>query len=124
MGIALLAIADFWMPLQSLASRLLPARRPRHRDRGNASAGLRYVAVRPSCTARAHGPAATSNAAPSPVRPLRVIRVVDGLQGEKRSTNRMVISGRMDDVCAELDRLAAIEAMEAASPAAGSAQLH
>jgi hypothetical protein len=123
MGIALLAIADFWMPLQSLASRLLPARRPRHRDSGSASAGLRYVAVRPACTARAHG-AAAPKAAPAPVRPLRVIRVVDGPQGEKRSTNRMVISGRMADVCAELDRLAALEAMEAVSAAPHSTSLH
>ena len=122
MGIALLAIADLWMPLQTLANRLLPARRPRRRDNGSASAGLRYVAVRPACTARAHG-AATPKAATAPVRPLRVIRVVDGPRGEKCSANRMVISGRMADVCAELDRLAALEAMEAASTAP-STHLH
>jgi hypothetical protein len=121
MGIALLAIVDLWMPLQSLASRLLPARRPRHRDSGSASAGLRYVAVRPACTA--HGTAAPK-AASAPARPLRVIRAVDGPQGEKRSTNRMVISGRMADVCAELDRLAALEAMEAVSAATRSTHLH
>ncbi|MCR8960891.1 hypothetical protein M0765_025105 [Variovorax sp. S2] len=124
MGIALLAIVDLWMPLQSLASRLLPARRPRRHDSSSASAGLRYVAVRPSCTARTHGPAASADASPAPARPLRVIRVVDGLQGEKRSTNRMVISGRMADVCAELDRLAALEAMEAVSTAPASTRLH
>ncbi|WP_431131699.1 hypothetical protein [Variovorax paradoxus] len=124
MGIALLTIVDLWMPLQSLASRLLPARRRRHRDNnGSASAGLRYVAVRPACTARPHG-AVAPNAAPAPSRPLRVIRVVDGPQGEKRSTNRMVISGRMADVCAELDRLAALEAMEAVSTAPRSTRLH
>ena len=122
MGIALLAIADLWMPLQSLASRLLPARRPARRDTGSTSASLRYVAVRPACTARAQ--AAAPGAAPAPVRPLRVIRVVDGPQGERRSTNRMVISGRMADVCAELDRLAALEAMETISPAPRSTQLH
>ncbi|AGU50012.1 putative secreted protein [Variovorax paradoxus B4] len=124
MGIALLAIVDLWMPLQSLASRLLPARRPRRRDTGSTSAGLRYVAVavRPACAARAH--TATPSAAPAPVRPLRVIRVVDGPLGEKRSTNRMVISGRMADVCAELDRLAALEAMEAVSAAPRSTHLH
>ena len=63
-------------------------------------------------------------AAPAPVRPLRVIRVVDGHQGEGRSTNRMVISGRMADVCAELDRLAALEAMETISATPRSTQLH
>ena len=35
-------------------------------------------------------------------------RVLDGVQGS-RAFGRMVISGRMADVCAELDRLAAIE---------------
>ncbi|WP_293662008.1 hypothetical protein [Rhodoferax sp. OV413] len=47
--------------------------------------------------------------APSPVHPLRVVRVVE--RGQPRSqVGRMVISGRMADVCAELDRLAACEA--------------
>jgi len=123
MGIALLTIVDLWMPLQSLASRLLPSRRPRHRDSGSASAGLRYVAVRPACTARAHA-SAPPKAAAAPSRPLRVIRVVDGPQGQKRSTNRMVISGRMADVCAELDRLAALEAMETLNTAARPTHLH
>jgi hypothetical protein len=41
-------------------------------------------------------------------RPLRVLRVVD--TGHASTTaGRMVISGRMSDVCAELDRLAAME---------------
>lgn len=42
-------------------------------------------------------------------RPLRVLRVMEA--GQPRSqVGRMVISGRMADVCAELDRLAACEA--------------
>jgi len=45
----------------------------------------------------------------SAVRPLRVVRVVDAGQNSG-SVGRMVISGRMADVCAELDRLAAREA--------------
>ncbi|MGZ5179059.1 MAG: hypothetical protein ACXWC6_06890 [Ramlibacter sp.] len=45
-------------------------------------------------------------------RPLRVLRVVDA--GHASTTaGRMVISGRMADVCAELDRLAALEAAAA-----------
>lgn len=45
-------------------------------------------------------------------RPLRVLRIVDA--GHAASTaGRMVISGRMADVCAELDRLAAMEAAAA-----------
>lgn len=42
-------------------------------------------------------------------RPLRVLRVFDG-QPTGTGSGRMVISGRMADVCAELDRLAEVEA--------------
>jgi hypothetical protein len=45
----------------------------------------------------------------SQVKPLRVVRVVETGQ-TRASVGRMVISGRMADVCAELDRLAACEA--------------
>ena len=41
-------------------------------------------------------------------KPLRVVRVVEA--GQRNSVGRMVISGRMKDVCAELDRMAACEA--------------
>lgn len=65
--------------------------------------------------ARATGGASPPRAA-APVRraarPLRVVRVVE--PGPARSTaGRMVISGRMADVCAELDRLAAQESRAA-----------
>ncbi len=42
-------------------------------------------------------------------KPLRVVRVMEAGQ-TRTSVGRMVISGRMADVCAELDRLAASEA--------------
>ncbi|NML45664.1 hypothetical protein HHL11_18090 [Ramlibacter sp. G-1-2-2] len=42
----------------------------------------------------------------APAKPLRVVRVLDAGTG----SGRLVISGRMADVCAELDRLAAQEA--------------
>jgi len=42
-------------------------------------------------------------------KPLRVVRVVEAGQA-RACVGRMVISGRMADVCAELDRLAAREA--------------
>lgn len=48
-------------------------------------------------------------------RPLRVVRIVE--TGQPRAhVGRMVISGRMADVCAELDRLAAREAAENCGP--------
>ena len=90
MGIAFMTIADLFMPLHALASRWIPARR----DRRNA--GLRYVAVRPACAARP----ATAPGGATAARPLRVAR----------GSGRVVISGRMADVCAELERLAALEA--------------
>jgi hypothetical protein len=40
--------------------------------------------------------------------PLRVARVMDA-QHSRSSAGRMVISGRMADVCAELDRLVELE---------------
>lgn len=48
----------------------------------------------------------------SRVRPLRVWRVVDA-STRAGSPGRLVMAGRLADVCAELDRLAALEAMAA-----------
>jgi hypothetical protein len=113
MGIALLAIADFWMPLQSLASRLIacaPRSPPGPTRSVTKLAGLRYVAVRPACTTRSRHACADGNGATAPARPLRVVRVIDGKS--RRTATAVVISGRMADVCAELDRLAALEAAE------------
>ncbi len=126
MGIALLAIADLWSPLQSLATRWMPVRRPSRGDSSDAAAGLRYVAIRPACTARTAGsPApATSPSAATPARPLRVVRVVDRQGSQRGCANRVVISGRMADVCAELDRLAALEAAETVSGTPRSSHLH
>lgn len=107
MGIALLSIADLFMPLHALASRLIPARRSRRED----SAGLRYVGVRPSCAARPS--VATEGKMQRISRPLRVVRTVDAQHPGQRA-GRVVISGRMADVCAELDRLVALEAANAA----------
>ncbi|MDM0073024.1 hypothetical protein QTH90_01435 [Variovorax sp. J2P1-59] len=102
MGIALLSIVDLFTPLQSLASRWIPARSSRRVS----SSGLRYVGVRPSCAARQ---ATTTQATAPTARPLRVVRMVDAQQPGCHQS-RVVISGRMADVCAELDRLVALEA--------------
>jgi hypothetical protein len=48
-------------------------------------------------------------AAAAPAKPLRVLRVVEP-SAPHAIAGRMVISGRLADVCAELDRLAAQEA--------------
>lgn len=106
MGIALLALADLFAPFQSLASRWMPART----SRSSASTGLRYVAVRPACSARnsAAHPAAAQQ---QQQRVVRVVRFVERGQPAE-AEGRVVISGRMADVCAELDRLAALEAAD------------
>ena len=46
---------------------------------------------------------------PRAATPLRVVRVVEP-SAPRTVAGRMVISGRLADVCAELDRLAALEA--------------
>ncbi|MGR4870074.1 hypothetical protein ACIPRI_14570 [Variovorax sp. LARHSF232] len=102
MGIAVLSLADLISPLQALASRWIAPRR----RRAGVSSDLRYVAIRPACAAR--GSAEKAESAGHTARPLRVIRVVDPRAAHNAS--RMVISGRMADVCAELDRLVALEA--------------
>ncbi|RYY99149.1 MAG: hypothetical protein EOO24_17660 [Comamonadaceae bacterium] len=43
------------------------------------------------------------------LKPLRVVRVLEP-SAPRSVAGRMVISGRLADVCAELDRLAALEA--------------
>ena len=62
--------------------------------------------TKPSPSAKSYQPqAAVSPSNVYPLRqPVRVIRVKDG---SPQMAGRMVISGRMADVCAELDRLAA-----------------
>lgn len=70
---------------------------------------VRAAYVRPAHVRQPVAPTSTVTAAP---RPLRVLRVVDG--ASRQCAGRMVISGRMADVCAELDRLAAREAQRAA----------
>ena len=101
MGIALLTLADLFTPFQSIAGRWMAQRSSRRH-------ALRYVAVRPACNLR-------STAGERPARPLKVTRLVE--QGQRRpSAGGVVISGRMDEVCAELERLAALEAAGSPRP--------
>ena len=54
-------------------------------------------------------------AALRPAKPLRVVRVLEP-SAPRTVAGRMVISGRLADVCAELERLAAQESVSAARP--------
>ncbi|CAN5712527.1 hypothetical protein BH11PSE7_BH11PSE7_02860 [soil metagenome] len=103
MGIAMLTVSSLFAPLQGLISWFMPAAPQLH---GQVS----KPAFRPKCLQSVH----TGNDVPRPVRscaqrPLWVLRVVEANHAPA-SAGRMVISGRMADVCAELDRLAALEA--------------
>jgi hypothetical protein len=111
MSIALIAAAALTSPLQQFLSWIQPA--------SNATEKA-LQARRPYTYAgrleRQTGPAQSRIVAtPGSVRsmtahrPLRVVRIVDTGQSSN-GTGRMVISGRLADVCAELDRLAAREA--------------
>jgi hypothetical protein len=107
MGITLLTFNGLLAPLQQLASWFAdsPARSPQP--------ALARVAQSPSLV-RAGGRGRQSwrpavRSAPPARRPVRVVRVAEGCNAPA-GAGRMVISGRMADVCAELDRLAASEA--------------
>lgn len=89
-----------WPQVQAVATTLwLVAKR-------NVRAAVERVAA--DAADGAIGPTAQ----PRTARPLRVLHVVDSAGGSGRG-GRMVISGRMADVCAELERLAAWEARHA-----------
>ncbi|WP_326537864.1 hypothetical protein [Pseudorhodoferax sp.] len=70
------------------------------------------VAARLGVRLRRHSPHTVEHARPRPAPALRVLRVFEPHQ-PRAAAGRMVISGRMADVCAELDRLAAAESMQA-----------
>ena len=114
MGIAILTIVDLLMPLQTLASRFMPARRAHGSGTSRrAGTGSRMGGGDAAIDHGLH--TATERLMPSSVakvRPLRVVRV-EAQQAGHRS-GRVVISGRIADVCAELDRLAALEAAQMA----------
>ncbi|MFC5499762.1 hypothetical protein ACFPOE_19625 [Caenimonas terrae] len=108
MGITLMTFSGLFAPLQQLAGWLAsaPARPPQR-------VGRMVAAPAAACgkgpgRARPTWRPAVRNVLPAR-RPLRVVRVEDGAHASA-AAGRMVISGRMADVCAELDRLAAQEA--------------
>ncbi len=96
MNIALFAAPSLWSPLQGLLRRFISSEFP-----------MRVGKCSTPCTSSLH-------VSPKPARlvqrrPLRVVRILEAGQSATQ-VGRMVISGRMADVCAELERLAACEA--------------
>lgn len=108
MNIAFLAEPRTWAPLQNLLRWLAPAITPLAAPAAQPPRAAVAADLRPACQRRA----GRSDAAPARLvqrRPLRIVRVMEAGQGPAQ-VGRMVISGRLADVCAELDRLAACEA--------------
>lgn len=110
MGLALFTAARLFAPLHDAIHWLMPgtiqpacAQRPViTRLDQSAISSIASHAHTTRAASRNHSNAGTH-------RPLRVLRVVDASVAPA-SAGRMVISGRMADVCAELERLAAFEA--------------
>lgn len=102
MGIAFFTLGSMLAPLQHLMGWFQPP--------GRELAARRSAAASIPCTLDP----AQANRINTPARacqrrPLRVVRILEASQ-PRTGAGRMVISGRMADVCAELDRLAELEA--------------
>jgi hypothetical protein len=112
MGIALLSFSGLF---QGLAPFLRPAAPVALKPaRPHVVMHPVWATRRPACapqTVKAAQPVAHLHSA-SNAPALRVLRVTESGQRVK-GAGRMRISGRMADVCAELDRLAALEAAQA-----------
>lgn len=102
MGIAMSAVHGLFTPLHDLLAWFLSPVQPQR--------PVSPATVAPSCATVRVVPLKTSGCARRVQRPLRVVRVMDRDGPRAPAGGRLVISGRMADVCAELDRLAALEA--------------
>ncbi|MDO8250131.1 MAG: hypothetical protein Q7T78_10500 [Rhodoferax sp.] len=110
MSIALFAVPGVLAPLQGLWRWLLPATAQGGPAHASADKRGREIAINSIANNTRHAGAELHNASKTSARrPLRVVRVLEAGQAPA-NVGRMVISGRMADVCAELDRLAAREA--------------
>ena len=107
MGITFFTFAGLFTPFQRLMDWLTQAPLSARVASRSAHAPWRPTPTR--TRARAHGHARADVGRPAVNRPLRVVRVMESNLAP-RTGGRMIISGRMADVCAELDRLAALEA--------------
>ena len=114
MGLALFTASRLFAPLHDAIGWLMPGTsRSNWAHQPPADVRLRHgahdsIASHAQLT-RASGQNHSNSGTHRPLRALRILRVVEA-GAAPASTGRMVISGRMADVCAELERLAAGEA--------------
>jgi hypothetical protein len=106
MTTATLSKPDLWSPLRHLLHWLLPSHHVGHIDQTILHSKKQYAPLLVAPRAR---PMPASTCFKPNIKPLRIVRVLETGQ-PRAAVGRMVISGRMADVCAELDRLAACEA--------------
>jgi hypothetical protein len=107
MNIALFAQSRIFGSLQSLVRRWTGSDVSIQQRKAQPTKNAAKVAPK-SIAVPALMPGATAHNR-TKLKPLRVVRVIEAGQN-RASIGRIVISGRMADVCAELDRLAAGEA--------------
>ncbi|MFE8645689.1 hypothetical protein ACFX58_11450 [Sphingomonas sp. NCPPB 2930] len=113
MGFAAIAQAGIFAPLSSWMSRRAWDRQPAHRSAAAPAAPVPPLRLVPRGQVGTNAGAASVTTAPTGAllasterpTPLRIVRIVEGRQSAQYA-GRMVISGRMADVCAELERLA------------------
>ena len=104
MGITILSLQGLLAPLQSLVNWLA-----RTATQHQANSVRRAMPVKPGASRSSSSwTTLPGSCHKKPRRPLRVVRVAEAGPAPAVA-GRMVISGRMADVCAELDRLAALE---------------
>lgn len=119
MTIALFGISSLYNSLQSFmnASSLLQASPHNQAARSLGTSTSKPTSHQGSTHSTRHNAPIGINGRPahaSHQRALRVMRIAE--QGDAPScAGRMVISGRMADVCAELDRLVALESQKKSS---------
>lgn len=94
-------------PLQGLWRWLMPTVIPSAAIGGSAHREFPAQALEPVSYAT-HRPC-VARPTRAAIRPLRIVRVLDHDGSPSNNVGRMLISGRMADVCAELDRLVAHE---------------
>lgn len=110
MNTAMFAPSGIFVPIQEMLGRWA-SKRGRSR-RSHQTKALSDALNAPKLVATPALPTAIATQKTIEAKPLRMVRVVDA-QDHHGCVGHMVISGRMADVCAELDRLAAREIAQA-----------
>lgn len=109
MSTALYGFSKAWAPLQGLLRWAMPSPSSYERTHVGEQKSPQQFSINPVTTSSFHQEAKfQKQCSAASTRPLRVVRILEA-DHTPANVGRMMISGRMADVCAELDRLAARE---------------